>query len=261
MAVTCAKCNEPLLGAVNRCWKCGAEFNTQLSSQQVPPIRRTPVELTARLTDSMATASSETPGVVADVTAATEDAVDHPKNVPFASTETHPAVPGTWQGRYRVGSPFATTTVQSKAAKESTLPRETRHILDGSAGRAQYPSNIAASGAAIAAMILGILSQAGILLLLWGVLLHPIGTLLTALLGIILGIWGIYSPKSRIAIWGLLFCCLALAVGGFFAVVDVYQQTHNTDPTVNEIEDLQILNEDSPSDFDPSSTSFRRSDL
>lgn len=252
MAVTCAKCNEPLLGAVNRCWKCGAEFNTQLSAQEVPPIRRTPVKLAARLNDSVAAASSETPGVVADVTAATEDAVDHPKNVLLASTETNPTVPSEWQGPYRVGSPFATMNSQHKAAKadqQPMLPEETTHELRRSAGTTQYPSHVAASGAAIAAMILGILSQAGILLLLFRVFLHPVGTLLTALLGIIMGIWGIYSPKSRIAIGGLLFCCLALAVSGFFAVVDVYQQIHNTDPTFNEIEDLQMLNEDPPGDF------------
>jgi len=42
MAVHCAKCGEELLGAVNRCWKCGREFEPQTGNQELPPIRRAP---------------------------------------------------------------------------------------------------------------------------------------------------------------------------------------------------------------------------
>lgn len=58
MSVVCGKCGEELMGAVNRCWKCGTPFirsetvrtstptgsgTTQTAQLQVPPIRRAPV--------------------------------------------------------------------------------------------------------------------------------------------------------------------------------------------------------------------------
>ncbi|WDI45104.1 hypothetical protein [Bremerella sp. P1] len=58
MSVICSNCGEELMGAVNRCWKCGTPFirsetvrtstldgsgSTQTIQLQVPPIRRAPV--------------------------------------------------------------------------------------------------------------------------------------------------------------------------------------------------------------------------
>lgn len=58
MSVICSNCGEELMGAVNRCWKCGTPFirsetvrtssrdtsgSTQTVQLQVPPIRRAPV--------------------------------------------------------------------------------------------------------------------------------------------------------------------------------------------------------------------------
>jgi len=58
MSVVCSKCGEELMGAVNRCWKCGTPFirsetvststvdgggTAQKVQLQVPPIRRSPV--------------------------------------------------------------------------------------------------------------------------------------------------------------------------------------------------------------------------
>lgn len=58
MSVICSNCGEELMGAVNRCWKCGTPFirsetirtaatdggsATQMVQVQVPPIRRAPV--------------------------------------------------------------------------------------------------------------------------------------------------------------------------------------------------------------------------
>ncbi|QDU77709.1 hypothetical protein Pan97_47820 [Bremerella volcania] len=58
MSVVCSNCGEELMGAVNRCWKCGTPFirsetvrtsgldgsgSTQTVQLQVPPIRRAPV--------------------------------------------------------------------------------------------------------------------------------------------------------------------------------------------------------------------------
>lgn len=47
MTVLCAHCGEPLMGAVNRCWKCGQDIASHAGPVDVPPIRRSPVNLTA----------------------------------------------------------------------------------------------------------------------------------------------------------------------------------------------------------------------
>src|SRR5262245_20875352 len=39
MAVHCARCGEELLGAVNRCWKCGQEFRARPTVEGLPPVR------------------------------------------------------------------------------------------------------------------------------------------------------------------------------------------------------------------------------
>lgn len=40
MAIRCGKCNEELLGAVNRCWKCGTKVVLANDDPLLPPIRR-----------------------------------------------------------------------------------------------------------------------------------------------------------------------------------------------------------------------------
>ncbi len=39
MAVRCSKCGEELLGAVNRCWKCGQMFALHPEIDGTPPVR------------------------------------------------------------------------------------------------------------------------------------------------------------------------------------------------------------------------------
>ncbi|MFM7842739.1 MAG: hypothetical protein ACKPEY_00715 [Planctomycetota bacterium] len=41
--VRCSKCEEELLGAVNRCWRCGSVFSSQLPADGQPPVRRWPI--------------------------------------------------------------------------------------------------------------------------------------------------------------------------------------------------------------------------
>ena len=40
----CQNCDEELVGAVNRCWKCGRLIDTELLTDK-PPVRRPPVQL------------------------------------------------------------------------------------------------------------------------------------------------------------------------------------------------------------------------
>ncbi|MGE0756916.1 MAG: hypothetical protein AB7O38_07845, partial [Pirellulaceae bacterium] len=42
MAVRCAHCGEELLGAVNRCWRCGKALAVHAGPIDIPPVRRPP---------------------------------------------------------------------------------------------------------------------------------------------------------------------------------------------------------------------------
>jgi len=42
LTVTCDHCGEPLVGAVNRCWKCGT-VQEKVEHEAIPPVRRTAV--------------------------------------------------------------------------------------------------------------------------------------------------------------------------------------------------------------------------
>lgn len=59
VSVYCEKCGEPLMGAVNRCWKCGTTF-AKVESAPIPPVRRAPV-LPAYLAPPQDTIESSTP--------------------------------------------------------------------------------------------------------------------------------------------------------------------------------------------------------
>ena len=53
--VTCSECGAELIGAVNRCWKCGQEVLTRAGDSSLPPVRRGPLDeeqiLVAQLAD------------------------------------------------------------------------------------------------------------------------------------------------------------------------------------------------------------------
>src|SRR5690349_840626 len=43
MRITCSQCGQDLIGAVNRCWKCGKSLPQLLGPDGLPKIRRAPV--------------------------------------------------------------------------------------------------------------------------------------------------------------------------------------------------------------------------
>ncbi|MCC9609721.1 hypothetical protein LOC68_11200 [Blastopirellula sp. JC732] len=77
MATICSNCGEELIGAVNRCWRCGREFEID-SLSDVPPVRRMrilPEYLHARPTTSEAAKPADTLADVAIAATAQEDVV------------------------------------------------------------------------------------------------------------------------------------------------------------------------------------------
>src|SRR5262249_43278334 len=43
-AVKCSKCGEELLGAVNRCWRCGQTFAATADNSVVQPVSNQPID-------------------------------------------------------------------------------------------------------------------------------------------------------------------------------------------------------------------------
>jgi hypothetical protein len=58
----------------------------------------------------------------------------------------------------------------------------------------------------------------------------PVGALIVTSLGLVMGIWGVYSRKRGAAILGLLICCVAFATAGFNGAVELYTYAHGVSP-------------------------------
>lgn len=255
MAVRCAKCNEELMGAVNRCWRCGTEFALLPTSLALPPIRRPPVDLAAwnRALQGSVEQPAASNGNLTESGAATEmpAAEESATAVEVApATDLREPVPNEVAAFFgsqpiRVGSPFAEEPAMQRLSNASartgpasvptpvTSAPRTAHSLPAARASAAvpiYPKNAAADGGAFGALLLGVLS-AIFALFLFRADVNPLGPLVTALIGLGMGVWGVYSPRRRgLAVFALLLCCFALAVSSFYAAVDLYERIYEEDP-------------------------------
>lgn len=191
MAVRCSKCGEELLGPVNRCWKCGQKFATLPDAGGVPPVRSEPAPVPA------ATAAS------AQVVRAA-----HPLDTPIAAQ--HDAATG-----LRTGSPFAAgavmTPIATVAATSVTAARPIRGRTPVPATDALIRDHVAVAGA-IGSIVLGLFS----LSVSW--MYNPtavIGGALLALLGLAMGMWGLYSRRRGWALFGMLVCVAAISLASY----------------------------------------------
>jgi hypothetical protein len=142
MPIRCANCGEELLGAVNRCWRCGTNVPARSGVPDLPPQCATPA---------------------------------------IEPAESDPVIAGD-HGRRMVSS-------------DSRSP--------------------AAAAAAVTALALGVLALV--------CCPFTVGAVPIALVGLPLGAFGLFSVRRGCAVTGMLLCCIALAIGGFQAVVWWYQ--------------------------------------
>jgi hypothetical protein len=214
MAVRCASCGEELLGAVNRCWRCGTKIEFRPGEQDLPPVRRSPIRLIvdAALADEagdlpLAAAVDAARGAATDVRAGAEPAATgHGESQPAG-----PAAPVR-----RVGSPFAPQVQPGGAAPAGPA------ALAPPVRRPFYPPRGPTTAVGLAALALGVFS---VLLSFFTVM-----CLFTAVAGLLLGVWGLYAPRRGPAILGILLCCTALAAGGFNAVVWFFELKYGFKP-------------------------------
>ena len=188
MAVLCSHCGEELMGAVNRCWRCGKALVVHAGPQDIPPVRRSPIT--------------------------------GPLDAPLEATILSESPPAPVGGMRR-GSPFVANVqtlrvsgpIPTPAPTETPRPPRTR----------TFESQFAAQFAAITSMVVGIAALA---------LAHtvPIASLCLAIVVLGFGIWGLFSQRRGIAIFGLILGCCALAWGGFGTVVQLYQVMYGVHP-------------------------------
>lgn len=203
MAVQCAKCGEELMGAVNRCWRCGQEFVPRNSDTGLPPIRRLPLA------------------------AATRDVWDAELSDPRPTTLDLPVVNGPVRENQparrvlRRGSPFGdrgAATLETMETK-SALGKED----EAKEREAKYQKNGGAAASAVLTVPLGLISFAA-------AFLFPLAGFLLSILGLGMGIWGLKSRRRGLVIAGLLLCCLSLAIASFNGVVQIYVSQYGRAP-------------------------------
>jgi len=173
-AVHCSKCGEELLGAVNRCWKCGQMFALPPEMGGRPPVREA--------------------GVVAalqPLEAVVVDQVAPQGESPFAGG-----------GAMSGAAPVASARIApSRAASTAELIEARR-------------AGMMAMGGTVTSLVLGLFSA--IFAALW----PPAA--IVAVLGLLMGIWGLSSPRRNLALVGMLLCCLAIGFGTFGMARQVY---------------------------------------
>lgn len=194
MAVRCAKCGEELLGAVNRCWKCGTTFAARPEIDGRPPVM---IEMPPGET---AVLGAPLEAVVLD-----EPAADPAAVVPTAAAPLVYAAP-----RYQPAHlpppqpPMATVLVKSRpASRISTAERV----------EALRQSNMAMGGT-VGALVLG-----GFALVLS---LFRFEAAIIAVMGLVMGIWGLYSPRRNWALAAMLLCCLGIGLGSYTGMRQLY---------------------------------------
>lgn len=235
MKVTCANCGEELIGAVNRCWRCGNPVVSSPGSDMAPPVRRTPVE-DADAVDAVAAMEaaeaeeadpSEVPmddgivftaevadGGAAEATVAAASAAQaapvQQENRPPAAVAPAPA-----------STPATAAPYTRRAASRLDIPRP-----------AYYPKHAAAAGGAVAAMVLAVMSL--------GFSYFTIGAVFTALLGIGLGAWGVYSNYRGLAVAAMGLCCVAVVLAAVFGAIHLYLEYEGSLPFMRTTADAEL---------------------
>ncbi len=211
MAVFCSECGEKLLGAVNRCWNCGREFEL-LANEATPPVRRAPVCLTP--SDEAVVAQPAVENAANTSTTNTSTTNDSTTNDSSEAAAISAAVVA---AQVRRGSPFA-------GAGEGIALRR--------ALRTQYPAGSASRSAAMASVVVGGIALAASF--------FTVGGILIGMIGLCMGVWGLYSDRRAVAIAGTVLSCFALAIACFHGAVYLYIFIYGMDPFPPEIPEMEF---------------------
>ncbi|MDX1944057.1 MAG: hypothetical protein SFU86_01520 [Pirellulaceae bacterium] len=179
MSVRCAKCGEELLGAVNRCWKCGQQFIARPTIAGEPPAEE-------------ALAIALQPALEARVL---DEAPEAAANPVAAAAPT----------------PIATGLPVMPPPKLPSLARPV-----------PASTNLAALGGTVATVVLGVFALA----LAW----WRFEAAIVGLVGLVMGVWGLYSSRRGWALVGMLLCCLAIVLGTITGVLQLNHYLNRNAP-------------------------------
>lgn len=184
MTVTCSQCGEELMGAVNRCWRCGTTFNRPGAKSDLPPVRRAPVTL-QRSHSAPETAGAITATVVDPESSASPQVV---------STTVDSAEP-------RRGSPFASNWNASFQRWEHAGLRP--------------ESQAVGTWMSVLAVAMALCSLAVLFYV-------PVAAFFLAVFGLVLAAIGTHGGRRRVAIVGLILCLLMACWSGVRTAVQIY---------------------------------------
>ena len=190
MTVRCARCGEELLGAVNRCWKCGQQFAALATVDGLPPVR---AEIVAAVTAAATTGQPALEARVLDDASASGPAASE-------ATAAQPVA-------VLAAPPPMQPTPSPLPAHPLSTPRPNRLAV-------AQPTNVAAVGGAYAAFLLGIFALA--------ISGFRYEGAIVAFVGLLAGVWGIYSPRRNWALVGMLLCAVAMGLGTYTGVRQLY---------------------------------------
>jgi hypothetical protein len=108
------------------------------------------------------------------------------------------------------------------AAAKPAFPNAVRPPQPSIPRPAYYPKHAAAAGGAVAAMVLAVMSL--------GFAYFTIGAVFTALLGIGLGAWGVYSNYRSLAVAAMGLCCVAVVLAAIFGAIHLYYEMEGSLP-------------------------------
>lgn len=190
MAVLCSHCGEELMGAVNRCWKCGKPIVSHSGPLDVPPVRRDPIV--------------------------------GPLNAPLeAMVLDEPTVTVPDSSGIRRGSPFAKGVAPLRVVGNQKPERDTPALA--SVARTIGPESVGSQFASVVAVGLAFIAW-GVSFRI------PVASVCLALCVIFLGIWGLFGSRRGVAILALLLGCTALGWGAFGTLVQIYQMMYGVHP-------------------------------
>ena len=197
MAVICAKCGEELLGAVNRCWRCGQRAVSSPDAAAAPPVRRSPVSLPQDDPDAESAAnvpaqSDAAPSAVGDLPdlVISDEETRIEQGVESAATAAPTPAPA--------GDSTDSDNSNNGAPPQSS-PAVTSPRTATTARQAPWRDWLA-----IAGVVLGLLAMGLGWLTPW---MLPV-----AAAGIVLGVLGIASRRKGLAIFALLLCLLGVSI-------------------------------------------------
>jgi hypothetical protein len=212
MSVRCAQCGEELMGAVNRCWRCGTPIVAYHGQSDQPPVRRRPIVMPLAEDEPQVVAVLANDEDLPVANSAGQIAGDRSASDRAGDTERAPAI------AWRVGSPFAAGFSGTPAGEMTIAPVTASFPIT----MPRYRNEGMYNGFVFAALIMGVMSLIAAF--------FTSGAVVLAVVGLLLGVCGLHARRRLAAVVAILLCCLALVWGVYQGIVFLYELRYGYKP-------------------------------